>query len=538
MIRFLLCAAFPALPGLGLARLKKERESITLAECYLYGLLFLFLLGEIASCAAIKMERGFSFYCGLFAGFAVTGSLLLLIPGGKTAGEALRLIRERFTAPKEKNRNRKRQAAETVILLLLLGMQIAGYFLYIPDTGGDTMTETISVAVLTDTIFRYDPVTGKLLANGMYPLFKLASLPLLYGGVYKLSGMEMQDFLYCAVPIWMLLVNYAVLRVWSCTLFREQKEKRNLFLIFANLLILMGDNGGISYAHDLLHHGWRSTTMAMTVFLIGAWILFEMLVKKEWACGVVGTALALCGFLAAYPLLPPDLAAAGYNRQWDMLLIAALGLYLVRECTKKKWKKQEVILIGVCLLLSAAPGLPFAVLGISYALTGMWSVADEWKRGVVMFAGLLIVICMTGTVLPFRADLPKRWHIPESSREIQDKIAQVAETYEGEARLAAPSDVMEKARLADARIVLPYGKDLWNPGCNREIRNFYPYEEEALLLYEQMKTDYAQPDTAAALAAAQECNILVLRERMSTDAMRQYGWRETENITGYAVYYR
>ena len=40
----------------------------------------------------------------------------------------------------------------------------------------------------------------------------------------------------------------------------------------------------------------------------------------------------------------------------------------------------------------------------------------------------------------------------------------------------------------------------------------------------------------AALASGLGCDILVLRERMSDDAMRQYGWQETEKVPGYAVY--
>ena len=59
-----------------------------------------------------------------------------------------------------------------------------------------------------------------------------------------------------------------------------------------------------------------------------------------------------------------------------------------------------------------------------------------------------------------------------------------------------------------------------------------------MILYEQMKADYEHPDTIAALAVDMQCNILVLRERISEDALRQYGWKKTEDIPGYAVYCR
>lgn len=537
MIGFLLCVMLPVLPGIGLLRLKRERGSITMTECYMTGLLACFLLGTIASCITIKLSRGFSFYCRLLAGLFTVCSLLSLFVGRGLIRDMILRMRDQAGRKREKKKYRKRQIAEAVILLLLAVIQIAGYFLYVPDTGMDTMTETIATTALTDAVFVHDPVTGQRLANGMFPLYKLVSQPLLYGSIHRLSGMGLAGFLYLAVPIWLLAVNFAVLRAWAGMLLGGQKEKRNLFLIFASLLIVMGDGNTASYAYCLLHNGWRGMAVAAVLLLMGGYILYEMLVKKEWLYGVMGLLLTLAALAAACPLLPPDITRLSVgDRQWGMLLLSILGLYLVRERTKKRWRRQEAVLLGICLLSGIFPDSPFPVLGTAFALTVMWGVADEWKRGVVMFAGLMIMICMTGSVLPFRADIPKWRYIPEGSRAIQDKITELAETYDREVMLAAPEDVMEKARLADARIVLPYGKDLWHEGCNREVRSFYPYGEEALILHEQMKNDYNQPDTVAALAMGLDCDILVLRERMSTDAMRQYGWQETEAVPGYAVY--
>ena len=49
MTGFLLCALLPLLPGAGLLRLKKNRDGITLTECYMSGLLVCFVLGAVAS---------------------------------------------------------------------------------------------------------------------------------------------------------------------------------------------------------------------------------------------------------------------------------------------------------------------------------------------------------------------------------------------------------------------------------------------------------------------------------------------------------
>ncbi len=92
-------------------------------------------------------------------------SLLSLIVNRKLAGLLWRQMREHikglFLHKKEKNKRRRRRWVEAAVLGMLLALQIAGYFLYVPDTAGDIMTETIRTAELTDTIFCYDPLTGK-----------------------------------------------------------------------------------------------------------------------------------------------------------------------------------------------------------------------------------------------------------------------------------------------------------------------------------------------------------------------------------------
>ena len=543
MIRFLLCVTvLPVLQGLTWIRLKKEKEAVTLSECYAAGVLILFLFGEAAACIVIKTAGNFSGYCRIIGGMAAAGGLLSLFVNRKTAAALWRRTTEMLRWKPGAEKRWKRQAMEYVLLVFLIGIQIAGYFLFVPDTGADTMTETIWTAVATDTVFQRNPVTGGLLANGMYPLYKLNALPLLYGALYRLCGMPMAEFLYLAIPVWIIFLNLVIWYAWSGAFFEEQKEKKNLFVIFASLLLIMGDGETRSYAYGLLHNGWSGITAArVTALFFGAYIVYRMLTKKDWLYGITGIVLSVVGLLFARPMLWPvgiAFSSGDTGRRWGMLLIAAVALYLVRERTGKKWKKREIALLIACLLLSLISGSPFAVLGTAYAMTVIWGVAEEWKKGVPMFVGFLILICMTGTVLPFQADIPRNAYVSSQEREIQDKILFLAEKYKGDVMLVAPETVMERARLESGSILLPYGKDLWRDGCNREVNSIYGYEEKALILYEQMKVDYKQPDTIAAMAADLQCDILVLREKMSEEAMRQYGWQRAGDVTGYAVYCR
>lgn len=539
MILFLICIAIvPFLLGSIFLRLKKERGTEVLTEGYLLGLLFLFLLAEAAACIVIKLEKSFSDYCLLLAGMVSVCLLFALLTSGRWLWRELIKNKEKNADKGERSQSR-RDWIWKAVLLLLFALFFIGYLLYLPDTGSDTMMETVSVTAATDTVFAYNPITGQALRYGMYPLYKLASLSLLYSAFYRMAQGTVSSFLYYAASFWAILLTGLILWLWAQLLFGEQKEKKRLFLLFSLLLIMVGDGEADSFAYLLLHRGYCGTVFAGLFFLFGGYMLWQCLVRKERWYGGIGILLSFIGILVARPLfLPKLLFQNGVNngKWWGLLFLAVLALYLAKERTQKKWKKQEAVLLGTALLTGLFVCNPLVTVSTAYAATALWSIGEEWKRGRKVFAGFVILIFMTGTVLPFSGACEKRSQALAADYEIQDKISALAETYEGEVMLLAPEMVMEQARMQNAQIILPYGKNLWREDCNREIADVYT--EEELLLFEQMKLDYLQPDTAAAMADSAGCRILVLQEAMSEECGRAHGWKEAEGTEGYALYYR
>ena len=252
MILFILCVTVvPVLAGLACMRLKREKETMTLTEAYMMGLLVLFLLGEVAACLVIKLDGSFSFYCKILSGAVIVWCLLSVLLGWKMGKELLRHVPVFFRL-REGTRHPRRRIVEWAVLIALIAVQAGGYFLFVPETGSDTMAETIGVTLMSDTVFQYNPVTGMALEYGMYPIYKLASLPLLYSSLCRLCGLPLQTFLFFLLPFWMILINLGVMSVWSNILIEESvgeyKEKRRLFLIFISLLIVMGDSEKTSFA--------------------------------------------------------------------------------------------------------------------------------------------------------------------------------------------------------------------------------------------------------------------------------------------------
>ena len=93
MILFILCVTVvPVLAGLACMRLKREKETMTLTEAYMMGLLVLFLLGEVAACLVIKLDGSFSFYCKILSGAVIVWCLLSVLLGWKMGKELLRHV--------------------------------------------------------------------------------------------------------------------------------------------------------------------------------------------------------------------------------------------------------------------------------------------------------------------------------------------------------------------------------------------------------------------------------------------------------------
>lgn len=546
MIAFLLCVAvLPFLAGSWILCFRKNsgeknQERLPLAEIYAAGVMLLFALGELAGCVVIKLDGSFAMYKKVFGALGAAALCVSVLLGRKTLkripSELGQRVRDFFGGFTDKD-NARKFVTGCVILLLLF--HIAGYFIYVPDVGSDVTVETVHVTDVTGTVFQYNPVTGTQMEHGVYPVYKLASLPLLYTLIVQLTGMQTNLMLFYVIPVWVILVSFALTVNWASVLFPERKDMRGRFLLLYLLLITFGDYADGTFAYGLLHGAWKGAVVACALAVpFGFCMVYHIFAEKQWIYGGAGVLLALAGFLFARPLFVPRIMFASSDEafhEWALLFLAVLALCLVRERRKQSFKKREVICLAFVLFTGVIVGSPLTLFALAYVGTLLTGTVSERKKSRSILAGLIVIICLAGTVLPLNADTIKKQYIPQESLEVQKRINELAVQLK-QVCLAAPEDVMEQARILNAQVCLPYGKDMWHEDCNREVADTYTEAQE--LLYQQMKTDYLQPDTAAAMAKEAGCNVLVLREVMSEDAMRQGGWQQAEDVTGYAVYFR
>ena len=546
MIAFLLCiSVLPFLMGSWILCFRKnngsgKQEKLPLTELYAAGVMLLFAVGELAGCVVIKLDGNFAMYKGIFGGLTAAALCVCVIVGRKTLAripeELVQRVRNFFGVFTGKDNVQK---FVTVCLVLLVLLHVAGYFIYVPDVGSDVTAETVHVTDVTGTVFAYNPVTGTQMEHGVYPIYKLASLPFLYTLIVQLTGMQTGLLLFYVIPVWALLVSFALAVNWAGILFPERKDMSSRFLLLYLLLLTFGDYADGTFAYGLLHGAWKGAVVACAIAVpFGFCMAYHIFAEKQWFYGGAGVLPALAGFVYARPLFAPRLMFASSDEvfhEWALLFLAVLALCLVRERRKQNFKKREVICLAFVLFTGVIVGSPLTLLALAYVGTMLAGSVSERKKSRSILAGLAVIICLAGTVLPFNADTIKKQYIPRESLEVQKRIDELAAKL-GQVCLVAPEAVMEQARILNAQVCLPYGKDMWHEDCNREVADTYTEAQE--LLYQQMKTDYLQPDTAAVMAKEAGCNLLVLREVMSEDTMRQGGWQQAEDVTGYAVYFR
>lgn len=222
-----------------------------------YAVLFLAYLFQILT---VVSGRSFSF---LRTGLIVSCAALCLagiavVRGGLTEGIAG--IRKRILF-----------SAAILVLFLLCVISIE---LYEPYFGNDMTVETTAVTLSTGTVYQINPATGAEFEYGMRLLAKCNAMPQFYAVLCSLSGMSAYSFLCRIVPVWGLFLNVCACSVLAGAI-GLKGEKKQYFLIFYLLLLLMGDYHQQTYAFRLLHQGF---SVYAVFFATGGMVLLSLLI--------------------------------------------------------------------------------------------------------------------------------------------------------------------------------------------------------------------------------------------------------------------
>ncbi len=134
---------------------------------------------------------------------------------------------------------------------------------------GDMTVETVESFLETDAFYQINPLTGGAYEAGVPLRLKILCLPTLYGSLCRIFGLPGTEVVWHIVPVATLLGSYLAFYILAGCFFPEEgdREKRELFMLFAAVLFCVGDH---MYGMDglgLLYSGFRGVTIRNTVLL-------------------------------------------------------------------------------------------------------------------------------------------------------------------------------------------------------------------------------------------------------------------------------
>lgn len=302
----------------------KQKNSDLLTLLLEGGLLFFCTAGVLVM-PFIKLRASFTIYCLLLA---VT-TIVIGLSG------CFLILTKRIQISWRVEGIRQGERLSFVLAGIVLAALAASFWIFAPSVGADLTAESIFMTVQTDTLYEYNPATGRSLEIGIYPQSKLVILPVFYSVLYRLAGGNMQFFLYRLIPLTLLCLHLLIVWRWSGILWakeqEKQQEKRGLFLLFYGVLVLFGDYSNTTIACRLMHETWKGESI-LAVLLLPYLALVCMKVWQEGHSWKRLADIGLC-FVAGIFIAPWKLAVLLEGLTVLCFLIA----YLIGRC--RRWLK-------------------------------------------------------------------------------------------------------------------------------------------------------------------------------------------------------
>ncbi len=321
---FFLCLCMVLLPlllgrgALCLLYRKRPVRGTLLSDGVLTGYLIVVGLAGAAHMGAVLLGQSFSDNVRWFLG-------MLGVCAAAAAAVLLWDRRRERSAPRQQDFrggppiNAKERAlffAFLVLSLLQLMRIVLGGERYLE---GDMTVEAVNSFLITDDIYKINPLTGEWYQAGMPLRLKLLCLPTLYGDLCRLSGLEPEQVVWVAVPMLTWFCSNLAYWILAGQLFPESRERQGFFMNLVALFYLLGDTVYGADGFGVMHSGFRGIVIRAAVLLpytVGA------VLRRRWKLVVLCIAAEACMVWTFYGLgaclfTAVGLAAAGFV--WERL---------------------------------------------------------------------------------------------------------------------------------------------------------------------------------------------------------------------------
>ena len=164
-------------------------------------------------------------------------------------------------------------------------------------------------------------------------------------------------------------------------------------------------------------------------------------------------------------------------------------------------------------------------MGVTVGYAAIRQFTTSLNRGVVI-TGILIILC--GTYVYHNENIVEaqnRLHLPEEVIDITDYILQ--DTGGQRCMVAMPAGLVQFVRQYDARILMPYGREMLMPQWSGYYHS----------VYEAMSSDPVDPEQLITALREYNCNYLVMAaSRMGGVDLGDTGLIFLDTVDGYNIY--
>lgn len=221
--------------------------------------------------------------------------------------------------------------------VVLFAQLLASVVLAYADGDDAFYVATATITESSDTMYRILPYTGG--TTGLSARYSLAPFPIWIAYLARVTGIRPVMVSHVFMPLFSITMTYGVFYLLGSRLFKKQKERIPLFLIFVEMLVLFGDYSMYTPERFLIARSRQGKATLSAIIIPFLFYLLLLLVERMEAkrrmtvaywgllgCGLICACLCspLGAVLACVLTGVTGVCAAVCYRKWKILLPLAL----------------------------------------------------------------------------------------------------------------------------------------------------------------------------------------------------------------------
>lgn len=140
---------------------------------------------------------------------------------------------------------------------------------------------TATTAAETDSLFRYNPYTGKLYKYGAPSRYVLSAWPLFLAALSQFTGFHPTILAHSVLPGIIVLWAYLVYALLGACLFPGNRQKQSLFLLLVVFILSFSGYSIYSSATFLFIRGWQGKAVLAGVGIPGMFLACWMAMQEK-----------------------------------------------------------------------------------------------------------------------------------------------------------------------------------------------------------------------------------------------------------------